>query len=67
MSVHRFGVIEQFAFEIDIEPDEDNPSARLTALDETGDQLASVMVAPSFKLTRASAVAWVEKDFKAPR
>ncbi len=52
---------------LDIEPDEDNPSARLTALDESGDQLASVVVAPSFKLTRASATAWAEKDFKAPR
>ena len=52
---------------LDIEPDEDNPSARLSALDEDGAQLASVVVAPSFKLTRASATAWVEKDFKAPR
>ena len=52
---------------LDIEPDEDNPSARLSAIDADGEQLARVVVAPSFKLTRASATAWAEKDFKAPR
>ena len=45
---------------LDIEPDEDNPSATLTAESETGDTLAQARVAPSFKLNRASAVAWVE-------
>ena len=52
---------------LDIEPDEDNPSARLTALDESGEELASVDVPPSFKLTRNSASTWVENGFKAPR
>ena len=50
-----------------IEPDEDNPSARLTAVDELGESLASVSVAPSFKLSRSSAAAWVEGGFKKPR
>ena len=52
---------------LDIEPDEDDPSALLTACDETGEQLAQVRVAPTFKLSRTSAIAWVENDFKAPR
>ena len=50
-----------------IEPDEDNPSARLLAVDELGDELANVNVMPSFKLTRSSAAAWVENGFKPPR
>ena len=50
-----------------IEPDEDNPSARLLAVDELGDQLANLNVMPSFKLTRTSAAAWVENGFKPPR
>ena len=52
---------------IDIEPDEDDPSATLTAFDEAGAQLAQVRVAPDFKLGRASAAAWVENDFRRPR
>ena len=52
---------------LDIEPDEDDPSALLTACDEAGEQLAQVRVAPSFKLSRASATAWIENDFKTPR
>jgi len=52
---------------LDIEPDEDNPSAVLTALDETGEQLAQVSVAPSFVLSRGSAETWVENEFRAPR
>ena len=52
---------------LDIEPDEDNPSARLSAFDETGESLGSASVVPSFKLTRSSATKWVENDFKTPR
>jgi hypothetical protein len=48
---------------LDIVPDEDNPYAELSAHSETGEELAKVRVAPSFKLTRASAAAWVESDF----
>lgn len=51
---------------LDIEPDDDNPSALLSAEGEASDELASVRVAPSFKLTRASAVAWVESGFARP-
>ena len=52
---------------LDIEPDEDEPMATLGAVDEAGEPLASVPVTPNFKLTRASAMAWVESGFKRPR
>ena len=48
---------------LDIEPDEENPSAMLRAADGAGELLAEVRVAPSFKLTRASASAWAEGGF----
>ena len=49
---------------LDIEPDEENPSATLRAVDGAGELLAQVRVAPSFKLTRASASAWAQGGFK---
>ena len=52
---------------LDIEPDEDNPSAKLSARDEGDDLLAEVRVAPSFKLNRNSAVAWVEAGLAKPK
>lgn len=51
---------------LDIEPDEDNPSALLSAHDETGEQLAQVRVSPAFKLSRASATAWANSGFAKP-
>ena len=51
---------------LDIEPDEENPSANLSAQSEDGQQLAKIKVAASFKLNRASATAWVENDFVKP-
>ncbi|MGF6805090.1 hypothetical protein OKW30_000216 [Paraburkholderia sp. Clong3] len=35
-------------------------------LDTFGEQLAQVQVAPSFKLSKASAAAWVENEFRRP-
>ncbi len=52
---------------LDIQPDEDNPSALLTARDEAGEELAQVRVAASFKLTRASAAAWADNEFARPK
>ena len=49
---------------LDIVPDDDNPYAVLSAQDDGGDPLAQARVAPSFKLNRSSAVAWVEAQFK---
>ena len=51
----------------DIVPDEDNPYATLSAQDDSGDTLAEVKVAPSFKLNRSSEVAWVDGGFAKPR
>ena len=51
---------------LDIEPDEDNPSALLSAQDADGATLASVRVAASFKLNRSSAIAWAESGFARP-
>nr|WP_245660812.1 hypothetical protein [Polaromonas jejuensis] len=51
---------------LDIVPDEDHPHALLSAHDEAGEPLAQVRVAPSFKLSRSSAVAWVDNAFAKP-
>ena len=51
---------------LDIVPDEDHPAAVLSAHDDAGDLLASVNVTLSFKLNRASAVAWAESNFSRP-
>ena len=52
---------------LDIVPDEDNPYAVLRATDDSDEPLAQVRVAPSFKLNRASALAWIESQFARPR
>jgi hypothetical protein len=52
---------------LDIVPDEDNPYAMLSAIDEMGEQVAQVRVDAGFKLSPASAQAWIENDFRAPR
>jgi hypothetical protein len=54
----------RFTVNLDIEPDDDNPSATLSAQDAFGDEVARIKVPPSFKLNRASAVAWVESGFE---
>jgi hypothetical protein len=54
---------ERVTVSLDIEPDEENPSAMLRAVGAAGELLAEVRVAPSFKLTRASASAWAENGF----
>ena len=51
---------------LNIVPDEDNPYAMLAAAGDGGGQLAQVRVPPSFKLNRASAVAWAEGGFSKP-
>jgi hypothetical protein len=48
---------------LDIIPDDDNPYAVLSAVDDGGESLAELRVAASFKLNRSSAVAWVEGGF----
>jgi hypothetical protein len=51
---------------LNIVPDEDDPYAMLTAEDESGERLAQVRVAANFKLTKASAEAWIENGFRRP-
>jgi len=57
---------DQLEITLDIVPDEDEPYALLSARDAAGEQLAQVRVAASFKLTKASAAAWVENEFRRP-
>ncbi|WP_407704166.1 hypothetical protein [Xylophilus rhododendri] len=52
---------------LDIEPDEDNPSATLSAQDAAGEELARIKVSPGFVLNRSSALRWIEADFAKPR
>ncbi|HSI60014.1 MAG TPA: hypothetical protein VLA16_20825 [Ideonella sp.] len=52
---------------LDIVPDDDNPSATLSAHDEAGEALAQVKVAPSFKLNSSSALAWIAAEYARPR
>ena len=51
---------------LDITPDDDNPTAVLSAKDEGDELLAEVRVSPAFKLNRASALKWVEGGFAKP-
>ena len=51
---------------LDIVPDEDDPHAVLAAQDAYGDALAAVRVPPGFRLTTASASAWVEDGYRKP-
>ncbi len=56
----------RFTVTLDIHPDDDNPSAVLSAQDAFGDEVARIKVPPSYKLNRASAVTWVEGGFVRP-
>lgn len=52
---------------LDIVPDEDEPHALLAALDEFGELQHRVRVDAGFKLSQASAAAWIEGGFSQPR
>jgi hypothetical protein len=49
---------------LDIVPDEEHPYALLTAIDESGERMAQVRTAASFKLSPGSAADWVENGFR---
>jgi hypothetical protein len=51
---------------LDIVPDEDDPHAWLSAQDAFGEELARVRVRPTFKLSTASASAWIDGGFGKP-
>jgi hypothetical protein len=69
--LHKSTVVSTGAAQIkvtlDIVPDDDDPYALLTAIDESGERLAQVRVAAAYKLTPASASDWVEAGFARPR
>jgi hypothetical protein len=58
---------ERVTVSLDIEPDDDNPSATLSAHNAFDEPLAQVRVSPGFKLNRTSALAWVEAGYPKPR
>ena len=51
---------------LDIEPDDDDPYALLATYDVKHDRLIQVRVSAGFKLTRASASAWIANDCRRP-
>lgn len=51
---------------LDIVPDEENPYAILSAHDADNAELAQVRVSAGFKLSKASASAWIENDYRHP-
>lgn len=57
---------QDIAVTLDIVPDEYEPHAELKAFDPSGAQLAQVKVSAGFKLTKASAERWIEREFAAP-
>ena len=54
---------ERVSVTLDIEPDEESPTAVLRATSAAGEVLGEVSVSPGFQLTRASAGAWAEAGF----
>ena len=52
---------------LDIVPDEDDAHAMLRAQAADASVLGKVRVAANFKLTAASALAWIDGDFRKPR
>ncbi len=51
---------------LDLVADEDDAHALLGAHGDDGQQLAQVRVAPDFKLSSASATAWIENGYRRP-
>lgn len=65
-SVNVASASGQLSVKLDIVPDDDDPYALLSAYDASGEQLAQVRVATTFKLGKQSATQWIENDFKKP-
>jgi hypothetical protein len=65
-SLTVFALDAQWEVRLDITPDEYEPFATLSALDEAGDEVAQVRVSPDFRLTTASASAWIVGGFARP-
>lgn len=65
-SVSVEGAAGRITVLLDIEPDDENPTATLRAQDESGEELAECRVEPSFKLNRNTAQAWIDAGFEKP-
>jgi len=57
---------QRVTVKLDIVADEDDPYAELSAADAAGEELARVRVGAGFRLSAASASAWIENGFRAP-
>ena len=66
VTVHT-AALTRWSVTLDIVPDEDNPSATLTATDATGEAHAQVNVSPGFQLNARTALAWIDGDFARPK
>ena len=66
VTVHT-AALTRWSVTLDIVPDEDNPTATLTATDATGEAHAQVNVSPGFQLNARSALAWIDADFARPK
>lgn len=64
--LHKSLRVGDLTIKLDIDPDEDNPTATLSAVDAFGEEVASVRVRPDFKLTTSSAANWIEGGFAKP-
>ena len=51
---------------LDITPDDDDPSATLSAYDRFDVRVAQVSVAPDFRLNATSAAAWIANGYRKP-
>ncbi|HVE09618.1 MAG TPA: hypothetical protein VNE00_20350 [Paraburkholderia sp.] len=58
---------DRISVTLDIVPDEDDPHAILAAENASGDALARIRVAPTFKLSTRSATEWIESGYAKPR
>ncbi|MDD3675738.1 hypothetical protein [Thauera propionica] len=58
-----FALERQWEIRLDITPDEYEPFATLSAIDDEGEEVARVRVRPDFRLTNAGAAGWIAGGF----
>lgn len=58
-----FALERQWEIRLDITPDEYEPFATLSAIDDEGEEVAQERVRPDFRLTNAEAVRWIAGGF----
>lgn len=58
---------DRISVTLDIVPDDDDPHALLAAENASGELLAKIRVAPTFKLSPGSARDWIESGYAKPR